>query len=185
MTPKQYPTSRVDIAANLSADILHARGDSEAIRNAMRTADHALVTLGYRDDHAWLCKHSERLTREDVAARLHVAQKLIERLHIEGDASAPDLTGRTLDALVADAKRHLAVSGDRRDFAGRLIAHNSGLTIEQHLEQLALLCTDAAYRLVGYAAAVDELNDLRARVVALADIRQAKAEQAVAEAVQA
>lgn len=181
MTHPQYPTkTRREIAAQV-AQYLQAAGDNAVeLRATLAFASTSLFMRRFTDDRAWLLIHRAQIDEQDVQALRALGRRLVDRLTVEGDA-VPDITGRTLDALTADAKRHLAVSGNRRDFAAGLVAHNSGQTIEEHLEQLALLLTDALLRLSGYDAVIDELHQLRAQV----EIEQAKAEQSVAEAVQA
>lgn len=178
MTHSKFPTSRAEIATGLAHGLQVAAGDPEVLRSALYLADRHLHRLNLAADRHWLCEHIGHIRLADAEGLAALTARLIERLTIEGDQPARgDLTGRTLDALTADAKRHLAVSGNRRDFAAGLVAHNSGQTIEEHLEQLALLLTDALLRLSGYDAVIDELHQLRAQV----EIEQAKAEQPFAQ----
>ncbi|MEV4155457.1 hypothetical protein AB0J48_20745 [Nocardia salmonicida] len=171
MTPTQSPTkSRIQIAHQLSTSIATDRGRADLVRTAIAIADSALVVSGFADDHRWLCEHFTHIRLDDAAGMLTLAHRLIERLTIEGDTGLVDVIGRTVDALTADVKGHLAKSGDRRSVTARLAGLDRA--------QLAVLLSNALVRLAGYDAVIDELHQLRAQV----DIKQAKAEQAAANA---
>lgn len=181
MTPTQYPMkTRAEIAARMAQYLQAAGDDAVELRATLAFASTCLFMQRFNDDRSWLLNHRAQIDEQDVQALQALGRRLVDRLTMEGD-TLPDITGRTLDALTADAKRHLATVGDRRAFAGRLVAHSSGQTIDEHLEQLALLLTDALVRLAGYDAVIDELHQLRAQ----AEIEKAKDEQRVAEAVKA
>ncbi len=163
MTHSQSPMqTRALIAQRLAEFLKTAKGAVHLVRTGIAIADGALTTSGFADDHRWLCEHYSRIRSDDLHGVTALANRLVERLTIEGDAVADD-SGRAVDSLIGDTARHLASSGDR----DAIFTHM--LTLD--IERLAHLVTDALVRLSDRDALLDELFQLRAQ----ADIVQAKA----------
>lgn len=173
MTHPQYPTkTRAQIAAHIS-DYLLADGDNvQQLRATIAYSSTALHLHRYNEDLQWLRMHRRQTDDESSGALRTLAERLIQRLSVEGESIADD-SRRGVDSLITDTAHHLANAGDRV----AILAHMLTLGADR----LAHLATDALVMLSDRARLVDENFQLRAQVNAA----EARAEMAAAGAVQA